>query len=480
MGPGDRAAHGVRSGAETAAPGRLRPRVAYVSPLPPLGSGIADYSAELLPHLARHLDLQVFAEAASDLRVEQAGLPVRPVGDLLRQGGSCDAVLYQMGNNGDFHLGAYRALFERPGIVVLHEFVLHHMIRELTLVAGDPAGYLEEVRYGAGRSGAALARRSLETGVALDVWSYPLFERVVDASLGVLVHNEFSRQRILASRPLALVRTVPFPWVPEPLPSPDPAARSVRRGRLGLPEDAFLVATFGFMTRAKRLDAALRAFARLAGEEPRAHFLIAGDVSKDYDLDTLVPAGLRPRVHVAGRLPMDRFLEAMAEADAGLVLRYPPGGETSAVLMRLLGLGRPAIVTDAGSFQELPDDVCAKVPPDETEEETLLAYLKTLAADPDLRRRLGENARRHVETHHRVEESARAYAEAIREITAAARPPARPVPPLAPYPPEDVLSDVIAAVTADAVDLGAGEGDDDILREVTATLADLDLDRASP
>lgn len=472
MGPGDRALDGVSGSG-----GERLPRVAYVSPLPPLGSGIADYSAELLPHLARHLDLEVFAEPGSDLAPlsAEAAVPVHPVQHLLHAGGF-DAVLYQLGNNADFHLGAYRALFERPGIVVLHEFVLHHMIRELTLVAGAPAAYLEEVRYGAGRSGAALARRSLDTGVALDVWSYPLFERVVDASLGVLVHNEFSRRRILASRPLASVQTVPFPWLPEPLPGPDPA----RRGRLGLPDDAFVVATFGFMTRAKRLDAALRAFARFAADEPRAHFLVAGDVSKDYDLDALVPVGLRPRFHIAGRLPMDRFRDAMAEADVALVLRYPPGGETSAVLMRLLGLARPTVVTDAGSFQELPDDVCAKVPPDETEEETLLAYLRALAADPELRRRMGDNARRHVEIHHHVEDAARAYAAAVREIAATARPPLRPVPPLAPYPADDVLTDLIAAVTADAVDLGVGEGDEEILRAVAATLADVDLDRAGP
>ena len=36
-----------------------RPRLAYVSPLPPLRSRIADYSVELLPELARHYDIDV-------------------------------------------------------------------------------------------------------------------------------------------------------------------------------------------------------------------------------------------------------------------------------------------------------------------------------------------------------------------------------------------------------------------------------------
>ena len=36
-----------------------RPRLAYVSPLPPERSGIADYSAELLPELARYYEIEV-------------------------------------------------------------------------------------------------------------------------------------------------------------------------------------------------------------------------------------------------------------------------------------------------------------------------------------------------------------------------------------------------------------------------------------
>src|SRR4029079_16822572 len=92
----------------------------------------------------------------------------------------CDSVLYHLGNNPDFHAGMYRTLQAVPGVVAMHEYVLHHMIRALTLYAGDAAGYVEAMRYAYGRTGEAAARRSLATGVALDPWSYPLFERVVD------------------------------------------------------------------------------------------------------------------------------------------------------------------------------------------------------------------------------------------------------------------------------------------------------------
>ncbi len=482
-------------------------RIAFVTPLPPLASGIADYSAALLPHLAAHFAIEVFAEPGSQLAVSDADLPVHPLDALTAAHARrpFDAVLYQLGNNGDFHAGAYRMLFRIPGIVMLHELVLHHMVRELTLVAGDRDAYLEEIRYCCGRSGYLLAKRSLDAGTPFDVWSYPLFERVVDASRGVLVHSEESRRRVLASRPRAAVEVVPHPWFPAPRAAAGAAAEkedgaaaaaagstgtaekswvgeadsasSLRRA-LGLPPAAFLICAFGYMTRAKRLDVVLRAFARFAPRHPEAIFVVAGEVSKDYDLASLVPEALRPRVVTTGRPPLATFLAYMEAADLAVNLRYPSAGEASGTLLRLLGLGKPVVVTDAGSFAELPDGTVAKVEPNESEEDLLLAYLEALAADPDLRRRLGENARRHAEAHLRVDRAAARHAAAINTLLAAGVQPRQPVPPLAPYPPHDVLSDVVAGMTADAVDLGAGEDEGDLLRALAADCVEMGLDAA--
>ena len=102
-------------------------------------------------------------------------------------------------------------------------------------------------------------------------------------------------------------------------------------------------------------------------------------------------------------------------------LRYPSAGETSGTLIRLLGLGKAVVVSNTGAFAEIPDDCCAKIDLDATEEELLFAVLRALATDPELRRRMGENARRHIATHHSLEGSARAYADFVR-ATVAARP----------------------------------------------------------
>ena len=453
-------------------------RIAYFSPLPPSRSGIADYSAELLPALAEQ-DLEVELFVDDGLRVDaelSSRFPVRGhrAFPALHAAGRYDAAVYQIGNNVDYHAGIYEMLLRYPGATVLHEYVLHHLVRGMTLVRSDLAGYVEEMRYAYGRTGQAMARRSLDTGIPLDVWTYPLFERVVDASLGILVHNDATARRVLASRPLTPIARVPHHLSLGDLEAPGPSSRELR-ARFGIAPDAFVVGSFGFITPAKRLDVSLRAFARLRREVPNAVYLLVGEVSPYYDFGSLLTPELSPGVVLAGRVEIDDFLRLMQVPDVTVNLRYPSAGETSGTLIRLLGTGKPVIVSDTGAFSEIPDDCCAKVDLDETEEELLLAYLRRLATDEELRRRLGDNARRHVLTHHTLAGSARGYADFVRRIVESGAQPFRPAPPLLAWPAEDLATELVADVTAEAVDLGAGEEDEDFLRDLAGIFTEFGL-----
>ena len=436
-------------------------RLAWFSPLPPQRSGIADYSAELLPHLAEHLDLELFVDEGVKVDPQiRARFPVHGDRAFPEMRERFDAVLYHLGNNVDYHARTWRTMARFPGVVVLHEAMLHHLVRGMTLSRGDLDGYVEEMRYAYGRTGHALARRSLDTGIPLDVWSYPLFERVVDSSLALIVHNDFTRQRVLASRPLARISLVPHHLSLG-------VVGMVDRAALGIPQDAFVMASYGFITPAKRLEVSLRAFARLKAERPDAVYLLVGELSPHYDLSPLPEGAV-----LVGHTELDEFLRYMQVADVAVNLRYPTSGETSGTLIRLLGLGKAVIVSNLGAFAEIPDGACAKVDLDEFEEDLLFEYLRRLAADEGLRRQMGENARRFVAPH-TLEASARGYAEVVKSMVEERLERFRSVPPLAAYPPGDVLSDLAADISAEAVDLGVGEADDEILRDLAATLVEV-------
>ena len=102
-------------------------KVAYYSPLPPERSGIADYSALLLPALA-----------------ERVGVVVARPGRF-RRAPRADLALYHVGNDPQAHGWIVDALRRRPGVVVLHDFVLHHLVSGITLARGDGPAYLDEI-----------------------------------------------------------------------------------------------------------------------------------------------------------------------------------------------------------------------------------------------------------------------------------------------------------------------------------------------
>src|SRR5438477_1359906 len=110
-------------------------KVAYFSPLPPSTSGIADYSALLLPALERLVDVEVVRPGRT-----------RPVAD-------ADVALYHVGNNPDAHGWIVDALRRRPGVVVLHDFVLHHLVAGLTIGRKDGPAHLAALEREAGVPG---------------------------------------------------------------------------------------------------------------------------------------------------------------------------------------------------------------------------------------------------------------------------------------------------------------------------------------
>ena len=324
-------------------------RIDFVSPLPPVRSGIADYSADLLPELAARPEI-------AELRVVR--LPGQPVAAALAarwrpvaaeetgaaaEDGTPRLPLYQMGNN--HHHGAVLDLaLERPGVLTLHDLYLHHLLAERTL-AGDSADpYVEALERDHGWVGRAVARPRRWGGwTEGGTFALPAHRGLVLRQRGVLVHSRWAAGLLAEEVPEAAVRTVPMgiPLPPAVGPPGGPEARAARRA-LGLPEDRPLLGSFGFQTPIKRTLAAVRALARpeLAG----AGLLVVGEVSPHVDLEGEARrAGVAGRVHVTGFVDAATFHRALTACDLALNLRYPTAGETSASLLRVLALGRPAV-----------------------------------------------------------------------------------------------------------------------------------------
>lgn len=365
-----------------------RLRIAYHSPLPPARTGIADYSAELLPHLAEYVDLVLFVD---DPAVVDATLvtqfPLAATADFPRQRSQFDLALYHMGNS-RFHASIYELLLRYPGVVVLHDYFLHHFIVDITLVQGNSAGYGRELGYALGVEGVRLAEAVRRGQAAPPVDVLPLSARLLDVSLGVIVHSQFVADQIAArGRQAQVVPALITPF----------AGRS-RRAELDLAPDALLFGVFGQLTPTKQLNVLLAAFAELRRDLPGAHLLLVGE-PLDLDLDALLAEfGLRKWVHAVGFAPdLQQFVDWIHTADVVVNLRYPTMGETSATALRGMAAARPLIVNNVGWYAEIPDAAALKVPPNDPA--ALLGALRRLASDAGLRAALGAAARAYTDTH---------------------------------------------------------------------------------
>ncbi len=389
----------------------MRVRLDYVSPLPPVRSGIADYSVDLLPFLAERADVRLIRLPGQPVAPEvESAWPMAPAE---ATGTDNRLPLYQMGNN-RYHEGVRDLALRIPGVLTLHDVVLHHLLLDVTLGRGDFYPYKDLLTRDHGWVGtaAALAKRWNAYGSA-PVFSLPAHRGLLRRQRGVLVHSEWAADVIREEDPEIRVRAIPM-GIPLP-PAVDEEAGRRLRVRFGLPVDKPVLGSFGFQTPIKRTSVAVQALACSGLED--AHLLVVGESSTGLDLmDEARRIGVGDRVHVLGFVTFEELEASIAAVDLCLNLRYPTAGETSASLLRVLAGGRPAVVSDYAQFADLPREVVVRVPLSGEEEPAELAgMVRALLAEPGRLKAMGEAAREHVRLRHAPALSASAVVDACEE-----------------------------------------------------------------
>jgi glycosyltransferase involved in cell wall biosynthesis len=413
-------------------------RVAYYSPMPPERSGIADYSALLAPALAERVDLEVVRRGRT------------------RRLRGVDLSVYHIGNNPDAHGWIFDALRRAPGLVVLHDFVLHHLVAGLTVGRRDGHGYLDAMEREGGVVGRLLAHGVLDKRIP-PLWEsrpqdFPLAGEVLDHASALVVHSHYVMACARETGYERPIWRIPHPAFPVPA-FPRPAAS-------GKP----LIGAFGNVNASKRVPQLLEAFVRLRRTHPGARLLLVGAVSPGFDLDRRLQ-----RLGVDGEgltregwVDEQRLWSLMAACDIHVNLRWPTMGETSGTTIRALALGKPLVVSDAGWFGELPDEVALKVPVDDVgpgdEVETLTAAFELLATRIDVRAAMGAAALDLAAREHDIGRVADRYLAAF-ELAAGGA---------------SVDDAVLREVTEAAADVGVTPGSPEA-REIARRLAEVDL-----
>jgi glycosyltransferase involved in cell wall biosynthesis len=408
-----------------------RRRIAFFSPLQPLRSGIADYSAKLIDELKDYYSLDLYHDAgyvphvslqSGDLRCFDFRLFARNAKVL-----GYHALVYQMGNS-PYHGFMYEVLLRNPGIVTLHDLGLagfHFWFAEQPGVDGDAHIAREfEAFFGATANENLLSiagARDIPGGrsAACIDRGYHLNGRVIEQSKAVVVHSAWSAQQLCSRFPAQQHKTSVVNFGAITL-DPAPERRSMIRSRLEIPPKALVVASLGIIHPAKMNVETISAFEPLARAIPEALLILVGvEFDGGKARERVVELGLQQRVRFLGHYPGD-LAEIAAITDIGVCLRRPPtNGETSASLMDFLRLGVPTIVSDVGSFSDYPASVVRKHRMDTDGITGLSLALRELADDQSGREAMGCEARKYLQLNHSWSKTGESYCEVIERAVAA-------------------------------------------------------------
>jgi glycosyltransferase involved in cell wall biosynthesis len=387
-----------------------RPKLAFVSPMPPERSGIAGYSAGLLPALAAHYQIDLILDQATLDAPGVAGLcGVQTAEWFLEHGGEYDRVLYQFGNS-TYHQYMLPLLERFPGTVVLHDFYLSGLMAHLELHGG---GLQWSSALYESHGWAALSERFHASPLSDAIYAYPANFPVLREAQGVIVHSEHALR--LARQWYGREFTDDWALIPLLRTPATAPARAAARERLGLPADDFIVCSFGMLGPTKLNQRLLRAWRECdLARAPGSRLLFVGEQQRGaYGAAFDKELGPRPgNVQVIGWVDQQGYRDYLDAADVAVQLRTLSRGETSAAVLDCMNHGLPTIANREGSMADLDPDAVWLLPQEFTDRELAVA-IDSLWREPQRRAALAQRAREVVHTLHHPEACAAAYAQAL-------------------------------------------------------------------
>ena len=390
-----------------------KPRVAFVSPLPPARTGVADYAVRVIPTLLPYFDVDLIADQDEvALPPELASLTWHDPAWLRAHGSEYDHIIYQFGNS-PFHSFMLALSDIHPGVVVLHDFYLSSMLSYEQMTGAMPGVWSRALFDSHGY-------KALQTSLSAEGWeaakqAYPSNLGILGNATHVIVHSDYARQ---------LARQWCGPeagrdWSLAPLPRALPAVhdRAAARAALGIDPDIFLVCNFGFVAPTKHCLELLQSWVA-AGlhRDTRCELVFVGEndggeFGREM-LRTIAHSGAQDRIRISGWISDDDYLRYLQAADAGVQLRTSSRGETSGTVLDCMIYGLPTIINANGSMAEFPHDAVIMLPDHFTNAE-LSEALRRLRNDAAGRHALGQAAVTLMKTRNSPERCGIMYRDAL-------------------------------------------------------------------
>lgn len=367
-------------------------RIAWLSPLPPQKSGIANYSYWLVRALAPHLKIDLFYDSELPAPELQNDFNVYPIQQFPDRRETYDDIVYHLGNNARFHKKIYQLAWKFPGTIVLHDYNLSAFMHDAFYLQADWQLYEQALVNNNGEP-EHKGLTGLVPQLRRNVNGLPMSYAIVNRSRKVLVHHRWVKNQFIKPDH---VEVIPHFAKINLFPTLTQIERF--KEKFSIKDNRFLISCLGFVNRNKLPDLQVRVVKTLLARGYPVHLLFAGESSPEVrPLQAEVEASeYREYITFTGYLDEADYFNALFASDVLINLRNPSMGEASGTLIHALAAAKPAIISDNNQYREFPDKVCWKLTHDENETQLLYDYLAVLLSNKNVRAAMSENAANYV------------------------------------------------------------------------------------
>jgi glycosyltransferase involved in cell wall biosynthesis len=376
---------------EEARPKRMA-RIAWLSPLPPQRSGIANYCFWLLKALRPHLTIDLYYDGQEPTAELKEQFDVYPVSAFEQQREEYEEVIYHLGNNSVFHKEIYKLAWKFPGTIVLHDYNISAFMHYAFYRQADGHLYEQALSNGGGHSNAKNFQALIHPSDR-NAAQFPMSHAVVNRSKKVIVHHRWVRDQFINQNHIEVI----------PLYAKlhyNPTAEEVEtfKKKFLINDGHFVLSCLGFINSNKLPQLQIDVVKRLLEYGYPVRLLFAGETAPDVKrLESEVQASeYRGNITFTGYLNEIDYFSAIFASDIIINLRNPSMGEASATLMHALAAAKPTIISDSNQYKEFPDKVCWKVTHNENEAHLLYEYLTVLLSNKNVRAAISDNSADYV------------------------------------------------------------------------------------
>jgi len=371
-----------------------KPKIAWLSPLPPHKSGIANYSYWLVKALGQYVDIDLYYDGREQPVGLKEQFDVYPLSAFPQQRQRYDETIYHLGNNSLFHREIYKLAWNFPATVVLHDYNLSAFMHTAFYLKADWQLYEEALADANGESDRKRVP-GLIPRLRRHVSTFPMSQAIVNRSRKVIVHHRWIREQFSDDGHIHVI-----PMFAKVNTAPTPEETDSFKKKFQIDERNFLVTCLGFVNTNKLPQLQVEVAKRLLTQGYPVHLLLAGETAPEVKrLQAEVEASdYRDNITFTGYLDDTDYFSALLCSDVVINLRNPSMGEGSLTLTQALAAGKPAIISDLNQYREFPDRVCWKVTHDENEAQLLYEYLTVLLSNKNVREALSRNSLDYAES----------------------------------------------------------------------------------